>query len=68
MQQTKEMSMLLKIGNATVEGEVFLTEEGKSCKDYEATLLIPKSIATGSIDTSETQVKAHVKTCAFFHT
>jgi len=29
--------MLLKIGNATVEGEVFLTEEGKSCKDYEAT-------------------------------
>lgn len=26
-----------KIGNATVEGEVFLTEEGKSCKDYEAT-------------------------------
>ena len=26
-----------KIGNATVEGEVFLTEEGKTCKDYEAT-------------------------------
>ena len=37
MQQTEEMSMLLKIGNATVEGKVFLTEEGKSCKDYEAT-------------------------------
>lgn len=26
-----------KMGNTTIEGEVFLSEEGKTCKDYEAT-------------------------------
>lgn len=27
-----------KMGNVTVEGDVFLAEEGKNCDEYEATL------------------------------
>ena len=26
-----------KVGNMTIESDVFLSDEGKSCKDYEAT-------------------------------
>ena len=26
-----------KMGNVTIEGDVFLSDEGKKCKDYEAT-------------------------------
>ena len=33
----KKCQCTWKVGNATVEGDVFLTEEGKTCSDYEAT-------------------------------
>ena len=33
----KKCQCTYKIGNATVEGDVFLTTEGKTCSDYEAT-------------------------------
>lgn len=33
----KKCQCTWKMGNATIEGEVFLTQEGKNCKDYEAT-------------------------------
>ncbi|MCR5659521.1 MAG: hypothetical protein K6G25_09385 [Bacteroidales bacterium] len=33
----KKCQCTWKVGNATIEGDVFLTEEGKTCSDYEAT-------------------------------
>ena len=33
----KKCQCTWKIGNATITGDVFLSEEGKKCKDYEAT-------------------------------
>jgi len=33
----KKCQCTWKAGGITVEGEVFLTEEGKNCSDYEAT-------------------------------
>ena len=33
----KKCQCTWKMGNTTIEGDVFLTEEGKSCDDYEAT-------------------------------
>lgn len=33
----KKCQCTWKVGNVSVEGDVFLTQEGKDCKDYEAT-------------------------------
>ena len=33
----KKCQCTWKVGNASFEGDVFLTEEGKTCSDYEAT-------------------------------
>ena len=33
----KKCQCTYKIGNASVTGDVFLTDEGKTCSDYEAT-------------------------------
>ena len=33
----KKCQCTWKMGNVSYEGEVFLSEEGKSCEDYEAT-------------------------------
>ena len=33
----KKCQCTWKMGNVTYEGDVFLTEEGKTCSDYEAT-------------------------------
>jgi hypothetical protein len=33
----KKCQCTWKMGNVTIEGDVFLSDEGKKCKDYEAT-------------------------------